>query len=71
MEISLGSDQGVNEGNTMEVYRLRPKPEYLGSIKILEAYHTKAVGRVMKSEDAGRHSPVVKGDEVASKIMTR
>jgi hypothetical protein len=71
VEISLGSDQGVNEGNTLEVYRLKPKPEYLGTIKILDAQHTKAVARIMKSENGIRHNPMVKGDEVASKILTR
>jgi hypothetical protein len=71
VEISLGSDQGVGEGNTMEVYRLKPKPEYLGTIKILDAHHTKAVGRIMKTDDGVRHNPIVKGDEVASKILTR
>jgi hypothetical protein len=71
VEISLGSDQGVNEGNTLEVYRLKPKPEYLGTIKILDAHHTKAVGRIMKSETGARHAPIAKGDEVASKILAR
>jgi hypothetical protein len=71
VEISLGSDQGVNEGNTMEVYRLKPRPEYLGSIKILDAKYNRSVGRLIKPEAGTRRSPIVKGDEVASKILTR
>jgi hypothetical protein len=71
VEVSIGSDDGVNESNTLEVYRLRPKPEYLGTIKILDAHHHKAVGRLLKTPAGIRHSAIVKGDEVASKIMSR
>jgi hypothetical protein len=71
VEVSIGSDDGVNENHTLEVYRLRPKPEYLGTIKILDAHHHKAVGRLLKTPAGIRHSAIVKGDEVASKIMSR
>ena len=71
VEVSIGSDDGLNEDHTLEVYRLKPKPEYLGTIKILDAHHHKAVGRLMKTPAGVRHSPIVKGDEVASKIMSR
>jgi hypothetical protein len=69
VEVSIGSDDGVNEGHTLEVYRLEPRPEYLGTIKILNADHHKAVGQIMRS-DGVRHNPIAKGDEVASRIMT-
>src|SRR5262249_50906572 len=71
VEVNVGSDDGVKEGNTLEVYRLKPKPEYLGTLKILDAYHRKAVGRMLKSDGGMRRSAVIKGDEVASKIMAR
>jgi hypothetical protein len=71
IEISLGTDQGVNPDNTLEVYRLKPKPEYLGTLRILDADHHKAVGRLLPSEGGVRHSAVVKGDLVASKIVAR
>jgi chromosome segregation ATPase len=70
VEVSIGSDDGVNEGNTLEVYRLKPKPEYLGTIKILEAFEHKAVGRIIRTAGV-RRSPIVKNDEVASKILAR
>jgi hypothetical protein len=70
VEVSIGSDQGVNVDNTLEVYRLKPRPEYLGTIKILDAHHHKAVGRLMKAQGA-RRSAIVKGDEVASRILAR
>jgi hypothetical protein len=71
VEVSIGSDDGVNENHTLEVYRLKPKPEYLGTIRILDSHHHKAVGRLLKSPAGMRHSAIVKGDEVASKIMSR
>jgi hypothetical protein len=71
IEVDLGSDDGVNDGNTLEVYRLKPKPAYLGTIKILDAHHHKAVGRLLKTEGAARRGVVIKGDLVASKIVAR
>jgi hypothetical protein len=70
VEISIGSDDGINVGHTLQVYRLKPRPEYLGRIRILDAEHHKAVGQIMKS-DGVRHSPMAKGDEVASSINAR
>jgi predicted nucleic acid-binding Zn-ribbon protein len=71
IEISLGTDQGVNPDNTLEVYRLKPRPEYLGTLKILDADHHKAVGRLLPSEGGVRRSTVEKGDVVASRIVAR
>src|SRR5207253_2185853 len=34
VEISIGTDQGLNKNHTLEVYRLSPTPEYLGMIRI-------------------------------------
>jgi hypothetical protein len=70
VEISIGSDDGVNTGHTLVVYRLKPRPEFLGKIRILDAEHHKAVGQVMKT-DAVRHSAMARGDEVASSITAR
>jgi len=39
VKINLGSDMGVNENNTLEVFRLQPKAEYLGRLRIVEAHH--------------------------------
>jgi hypothetical protein len=62
--VSVGSDVGVNKDNTLEVYRLRPEPEYLGRLLIREAYPNQAIGRLMKS--GGVERPLMEGDEVAS-----
>jgi hypothetical protein len=71
VEVSLGTDSGVNVGHTLEVYRLKPKAEYLGTIIILDALKTKAVGRILKPQNGARQSPIQKGDEVASRIEAR
>jgi hypothetical protein len=64
--VSVGSDAGVKENNTLEVYRLRPRPEYLGRLLIREATPHQAVGRLMPS--AVSHSPLQDGDEVSSTL---
>jgi hypothetical protein len=71
IEISLGSDEGVEKDNTLEVYRLKPKPQYLGTLRILQSREHKAVGVMLKPEGGRRRCQVAKGDEVASTIMDR
>jgi len=65
--ISIGSDHGVNVGNTLEVFRVKPEPKYLGTIRILDAQHHKAVARLTAPP---RYGPLKEGDIVASKIMS-
>jgi len=65
--ISVGSDAGVNVGNVLQVYRLRPQPEWLCSITILAVTPNEAVGRL-----AGPKRIQVKPqDEVAATILGR
>ncbi len=65
--ISIGSDSGVNVGNTLEVFRIKPEPKYLGTIRILDAQAHQAVGRLTAPP---RYGPLEKGDIVATKIMS-
>ena len=66
VEVSLGTDVGVKQGHTLEVYRLKP-PQYLGRIRIVEATNRLAMGRLIAP--AGEKAPkIVAGDEVASTI---
>jgi myosin heavy subunit len=65
--ISIGSDHGVKQGNTLDVFRLSPEPRYLGTIEILRARPNEAVGRMTSK---GRVSPAV-GDKVASSVMSK
>jgi myosin heavy subunit len=65
--ISIGTDHGINVGNTLEVFRIKPDPKYLGTIKIVDAQTHQAVGRLTT---APRYGALAKGDIVASKIMS-
>jgi hypothetical protein len=65
VKISVGSDSGVNKDNTLEVYRLEPQAAYLGRLRIVEATHNEAIGRLVRT-GAVSQSPIQVGDEVAS-----
>src|SRR5262249_55698727 len=43
--LSIGSDAGLVKGNTLEVFRLKPDPTYLGTIEILAVRPHEAVGK--------------------------
>ena len=67
VEISIGSDHGVVKNNTLEVYRLQPRPEYLGTIRIVDARHQNSVGRLMRAGTSTVRQ-LQEGDIVASSI---
>jgi len=62
--INLGSDAGLNRGNTLEVYRLAPARTYLGLVRILDVRPNEAVGKFVL-----RFGTVAVGDEAASDIL--
>jgi hypothetical protein len=64
--VSVGHEGGVKVNHTLEVYRLQPRPEYLGRLRILEASPDQAVGRLMPLP--GTHSPLKEGDAVSGTI---
>jgi hypothetical protein len=68
VQLNVGSDQGLAEGNTLEVYRLKPNPEYLGTLVIVDARPHQAVARLLPSEFRSRRTELRVGDEVASKL---
>jgi hypothetical protein len=66
VKINLGSDAGLAKGHTLEVYRMKPQPKYLGTLRILEVSAKEAVG-----QPVGRLSDTPKaGDRVASRIVS-
>jgi len=65
IELSLGSDAGLQVGHTLEVFRMTPKPQYLGYVRITRVEHNKAVGQVIGKPIA----PLQRGDNVASRIL--
>jgi len=64
--INLGSDSGLSKGNTLEVYRLKPRPTYVGTLRVFDVRPNEAIGKLTGTGRAGK---VQKDDEVASKIL--
>lgn len=64
--INLGSDNGVTKGNTLEVYRLKPRPQYVGTLRVYDVRPNEAVGKLMGTGPRGK---ILKDDEVASRIL--
>jgi hypothetical protein len=63
--ISVGSDAGLQKGHTLEVFRLKPKPKYVGTLRLVEAKPTESVGKM----EGKPLEPVQVGDQVASKLL--
>ena len=68
-QISIGSDEGLKDGNTLTVYRLGPQPEYVGTIVLREVDHHSAVGKLLPSATGAQKRGLKVGDEVASRIF--
>jgi galactokinase len=70
VRITIGSDAGLANGNTLEVYRLNTQvPEqsrYLGRIKIIRVSNNEAVGQLMNKSPV----PLQPGDTVSSRISS-
>jgi len=64
--ISIGKDAGLEKGHTLEVYRLKPKPTYLGTLVITEVKKDEATGKMKL-----RRGAVQVDDEVASDILSK
>jgi hypothetical protein len=67
VQINLGSDVGVNKDNTLEVYRFGRDPQYLGRLRIVEAFPRTAIGRLVRTGGVSA-PPLREGDVVASTI---
>ena len=53
-QISLGSDQGLKQNQTLEVFRLGPDPQYIGMIRIVDAKEHVSVGKL--TSNSRRHT---------------
>jgi hypothetical protein len=67
VRISIGSDAGLAKGHTLDVFRLKPSPQYLGQIRLTDVRAAEAVGQPVDKLKA----PVQKGDLVASDVTPR
>jgi hypothetical protein len=67
ISINKGSDQGLAKGHTLEVYRMSPKAEWVGRMRLVEVNNHEAVGIIIVP--ANRKVTVNKGDLVGSSIL--
>jgi hypothetical protein len=68
VQLSVGTDHGVQKNHTLDVYRLTPEAKYLGMVRIVEANHHQSVGRLIASGNAAYRTPLRPGDHVTSKL---
>ena len=68
LQLTLGTDHGLQENNTLDVYRLQPTPQYLGMVRIVDARHHTSVGRLIPSGSGASKLQPREGDLVTSKI---
>lgn len=45
IELSIGEDDGIRKGQTLQVWRTAPEPKYLGKVKIFTTQATKSVAK--------------------------
>jgi hypothetical protein len=67
MEITIGSDDGLAVGQELYVFRVQPRAEYIGKIKIVTVYPDKAVADVIGTTVNGKK--VQEGDIVSSTLF--
>jgi hypothetical protein len=67
LQLSVGSDAGLQVNQTLDVFRLRPEPKYLGMVRIVDADLHKSIGRLVTRP--GTRTDLRPGDEVASSIQ--
>jgi hypothetical protein len=67
IRISIGSDAGLEKGHTLDVFRLKPTPQYLGQIRLTDVRAAEAVGVPVDR----LKSPVQKGDFVSNDVNAK
>jgi hypothetical protein len=69
VEMTIGSDDGLVVGHELNLFRLLPKPEFLGKIQIVAVDPDQAVGKVIGNTYQGKK--IKEGDIVSSTINPR
>ena len=67
MEISIGSNDGLNPGQEFYVFRIQPRAEYIGKVKIVSVEPQLAVAEVIGKTVNGKK--VQEGDVVSSTLF--
>jgi hypothetical protein len=68
VQVSLGTDHGLDKHNTLDIYRLKPEPKYLGMVRITDAKHKSSVGRLIQTGNVSFRPVLQQGDLVTSKL---
>jgi hypothetical protein len=68
LTLSVGGDSGLSKGNTLEVFRLKLEPRYLGTLVVVEVRARDALAKPVRPLKRGT---IQKGDRVASRILSR
>lgn len=68
LEISIGSNDGLNAGQELYVYRIQPRAEYIGKVKIVSVEPNLAVAEVIGNTVNGKK--VQEGDVVSSTLFS-
>lgn len=68
-QISIGSDDGLVPGHELFVYRLQPRPEYLGKVKVSIVDSDRAVVTLIGTTPQGKK--IQEGDIVSTTIRPR
>jgi hypothetical protein len=66
MEISIGADDGLVVGHELYLYRVKPRPEYLGKVVIVSVDPDQAVARIVGKPYMGKK--LKEGDIVSSTV---
>jgi ABC-type Na+ efflux pump permease subunit len=69
VELSIGSDDGLVPGHELFLYRVKPRPQFLGKITVISTDPDQAVGRVIGTTINGMK--IQGGDLVSSTIRPR
>jgi chromosome segregation ATPase len=69
LEITIGSDDGLVVGHELFLYRVSPRPEFLGKVTIVDLDPDQAVARVVGHTYQGKK--IKEGDIVSSTIKPR
>ena len=67
IEVNKGSDHGLAKNQTLEIYRLSPKADWVARIRIIQVSDHSAVGIVILPQN--RKATILKDDLVGSQIL--
>jgi hypothetical protein len=66
VELDVGGDHGLKQGQTLEVYRLEPRPQYVGTVRVSEVQPRQAVAHLTRGQPGAF---IRVGDLVAARLV--